>query len=100
MSDHINNLSSEELDIQLHSYKKMLDWENTTESTKKWWEAMESKWSERKYLLVHLAKELAEKEVTITEFFLAYVYTSTDSVREVLEHLDKIKVKKEDYKTH
>ncbi len=83
---------------KLEEVKKKLDWDNTTGSAKKWWEAFESENKTRMALVLRLAEELAVRNATITEFFLAYVYSNTDNIQANLYYLDYTRLKKEEEK--
>jgi type IV secretory pathway TraG/TraD family ATPase VirD4 len=84
--DQINN--------KLAEVKGKLDWENTTGSARKWWEAFENENKTRTALVLRLAEELAYRKATITEFFLAYVYSNTDNIQANLSYLDYTRLKK------
>jgi type IV secretory pathway TraG/TraD family ATPase VirD4 len=81
---------------KLTEVKKALDWENTTGSAKKWWEAFETENKTRTGLVLRLAEELKTRKATITEFFLAYVYSNTDNIQANLHYLDYTRLKKEE----
>ncbi len=81
---------------KLEETKKNLDWENTTGSAKKWWEAFENENKHRVALVLRLAEELSNRKATITEFFLAYVYSNTDNIQANLYYLDYTRLKKEE----
>ncbi len=83
---------------KLEAIKKTLDWENTTGSARKWWEAFENENKHRLALVLRLAEELANRKATITEFFLAYVYSNTDNIQANLHYLDYTRLKKEEEK--
>lgn len=81
---------------RISDVKLLLDWRNTTGGARKWWEAFEEENSQRLALIVRLAEELAVRKATITEFFLAYVYSNVDNIRAILYYLDYTRVKKQD----
>lgn len=83
---------------KLIEVKKALDWDNTTGSARKWWEAFENENKHRNALVLRLAEELANRKATITEFFLAYVYSNTDNIQANLSYLDYTRLKKEEEK--
>ena len=83
---------------KLTETKKQLDWENTTGSARKWWEAFETENKHRNALVLRLAEELSIRKATITEFFLAYVYSNTDNIQANLCYLDYTRLKKEEEK--
>jgi hypothetical protein len=90
--------SAEQIDKKLVEVKKNLDWDNTTGSARKWWEAFENENKTRTPLVLRLAEELQVRKATITEFFLAYVYSNTDNIQANLSYLDYTRLKKEDDK--
>jgi hypothetical protein len=88
--------SDEEIRSQLERVKKEnLDWENTTKTAREWWTAFEQENLVRFVLVLRLAEELRYRRATITEFFLAYVYSNTDSIQANLHYLDYSRLKKQ-----
>jgi type IV secretory pathway TraG/TraD family ATPase VirD4 len=90
--------SEDQIRTKLDEVKKTLDWDNTTGSARKWWEAFESENKNRLNLVLRLAEELQNRKATITEFFLAYVYSNTDNIQANLCYLDYTRLKKEEEK--
>jgi type IV secretory pathway TraG/TraD family ATPase VirD4 len=90
--------SDAQVSSKLDEVKKNLDWDNTTGSARKWWEAFESENKTRMPLVLRLAEELQVRKATITEFFLAYVYSNTDNIQANLSYLDYTRLKKEEEK--
>jgi type IV secretion system protein VirD4 len=90
--------SDDKVKTQLEEVRAKLDWENTTGSARKWWEAFESENKFRLALVLRLAEELLVRKATITEFFLAYVYSNTDNIQANLHYLDYTRLKKEEEK--
>ncbi|NES19674.1 MAG: hypothetical protein F6K41_12270 [Symploca sp. SIO3E6] len=88
--------TDEQILERLEEIKIALDWENTTGSAKKWWEAFEGENTHRVALVLRLAEELANRKATITEFFLAYVYSNTDNIQANLSYLEYTRLKKEE----
>ena len=74
--------------------KVKIDHPATTGSALKWWGAFEEENKHRLALVLRLAEELAGREATITEFFLAYVYSNTENIQANLHYLDYITLKK------
>jgi type IV secretory pathway TraG/TraD family ATPase VirD4 len=83
--------SSAEIKELLEQAKKKLDWENTTGVAREWWEAFEAQNQENLATVLMLTLELLSRQATITEFFLAYVYSDVDSVEENLKYLDQMR---------
>jgi hypothetical protein len=86
-------------DIQLKSRleeikREQLDWNNTTGSARSWWTKLEQDKQKRLDTVVRLAEELMVRKSTITEFFLAYVYSNTDDIMANLHYLDYTRIKK------
>lgn len=92
------NLSPADLDRELEKLRHQLDWDNTTGSARKWWQAFEDENKDRKPLVLKLMQELNGRKppCTITEFFLAYVYSNTDNIQANLHYLDYTRLKKEE----
>ena len=81
---------------KLDEVKRQLDWDNTTGSARKWWEAFEAGNADRLELVMRLAEELAVKKATITEFFLARLYSNTDNIQANIHYLDYTRRKNEE----
>jgi len=88
--------SDSEVSELLNKTRANLDWDQTTGSARKWWEAFESENKTRLPLVLRLAEELQNRKATITEFFLAYVYSNTDNIQANLSYLDYTRLKKEE----
>lgn len=65
-----------------------LDWDNTTGDARKWWEAFEDENKTRIALVLKVAQEISDRGASITDFFLAYVYSNTDNIQATLAYLD------------
>jgi ATP-dependent Clp protease ATP-binding subunit ClpX len=81
---------------KLKEVKSLIGWSDTAGSAKKWWEAFEGENQQRMALVLRLAEELLWRKATITEFFLAYVYSNTDNIQANLSYLDYTRLKKEE----
>jgi ATP-dependent Clp protease ATP-binding subunit ClpX len=90
--------SQEKIVVRLEQVKSQIGWGETTGSAKKWWEAFEKENQHRLSLVLKLAEELLVRKGTITEFFLAYVYSNTDNIQANLHYLDYTRLKKEEEK--
>lgn len=88
--------TAEQIETLLSDVKKELDWDNTTGSARQWWTAFEEENKTRMPLVLRLAEELKNRKATITEFFLAYVYSNTDNIMANLHYLDYVRIKKEE----
>jgi ATP-dependent Clp protease ATP-binding subunit ClpX len=73
-----------------------LEWPETTGSARKWWDAFETENAQRLRLVLKLCEELAQRKATITEFFLAYVYSNTDNIQANLHYLDYVRLKRQE----
>lgn len=93
----LNSMSAEQLLDRLGVLKvQKLSWNETSGSARRWWTAFEEENSgARLRLVVRLAEELAVRNASITEFFLAYVYSNTDNIQANLHYLDYTRLKKE-----
>jgi len=65
-----------------------LDWDNTTGDARKWWEAFEDENKTKIALVLKVAQEISDRGASITDFFLAYVYSNTDNIQATLAYLD------------
>ena len=83
---------------RLEEIKKGLEWDKTTGSARKWWLAFENENKHRPGLVLRLAEELQIRKATVTEFFLAYVYSNTDNIQANLSYLDYTRLKREEEK--
>ena len=91
--------SDEEVRNALEEIKtENLDWDNTTGSARKWWEAFENENKDRPALVFRLAEELRSRKASITDFFLSYVYSNTDNIQANLHYLDYKRLKDESEK--
>jgi ATP-dependent Clp protease ATP-binding subunit ClpX len=86
--------SDEELWNGIEALKNdRLGWKDTTGSARKWWESFEQENRHRPALIHRLAEELRNRKATISEFFLAYVYSNTDNIQANLHYLDYKRLK-------
>jgi hypothetical protein len=90
------NMGDKEIRARLEEVKRRLDWDNTTGSARSWWQAFEDENQHRLPVVLRLAEELIQRKATITEFFLAYVYSNTDNIQANLFYLDFTRLKKEE----
>jgi len=81
---------------QIDTVKAGLGWAETTGSAFRWWEAFEKANCARLPLVLRLVEELRQREATITELFLAYVYSNTDNIQGTLFVLDYSRIKKQE----
>lgn len=89
--------SEEEVRKKLEEVKvEKLEWNNTTGSARKWWEAFENENKTRIALVLRLGEELSNRKSTITDFFLAYVYSNTENIQANLHYLDYTRLKKDE----
>jgi type IV secretory pathway TraG/TraD family ATPase VirD4 len=81
--------SDEQLWTALEEVKvKYLDWENTVGDARQWWLAFEEENKHRIALVLKVAQEIQKRGATVTDFFLAYVYSNTDNIQATLAYLD------------
>jgi len=84
-------MTPEEIQARLEELKAELGWESTTGVAREWWETFEAQNSDKLGLVITLGEEIKKRDATITEFFLAYLYSNTDSIEGNLEYLEKMK---------
>jgi ATP-dependent Clp protease ATP-binding subunit ClpX len=85
--------SEHRVQARLDQVQAAIDWEHTTDSARRWWEAFIHEHQQRKPLVLRLAEELAVRKATITEFFLCYVYSNTDNIQANLHYMDYTRLK-------
>lgn len=71
-----------------------IGWNSFQGKAHKWWVAFERENLNRITLVFRLSQELAIRYGTITDFFLAYVYSDTDNIQANLHYLDFTRHKK------
>ena len=91
--------SRERIRQRLDDVMQKIEWSNTTGSARKWWSEFQRENRQKLSLILRLAEELASRNATVTEFFLAYVYSNTDSIQANLLYLDYTRLKKEHDRT-
>lgn len=89
-SDAVSKLASKK---RLQELKEEIGWRRTEGSARKWWSTFETENESRLGLVEKLAQELRERKATISEFFLAYVYSNTDNIQANLHYLDYWRIK-------
>lgn len=82
------------IDDRLDAVKREIGWEESTGSARKWWSEFERENKRQTTLVLLLAEEINSRSATISDFFLAYVYSNTDNLQAVLYYLDYSKAKK------
>jgi hypothetical protein len=91
--------SKEQIRARLEEFKERLDWAGTMGSAKTWWEYfMENEDNGKLNLVLRLAEELAVRRATITEFYVACMFSTTRNVQANLHYLDYRRLKKEEKK--
>ena len=85
--------SDEEISKKYAEVKSLLNWENTTEKPKEWWEGFEDENQHRKPLILRVAEELKNRKATISEFHLTYTHSNIDNIQANLCYLDYTRLK-------
>jgi hypothetical protein len=81
---------------RLDEVLEKIDWANTNGSARKWWSAFEVENQKQLPLVLRLAEEIAARQATITDFFLANVYSNCpDNIEVTLAYLDYMRLKKQ-----
>lgn len=83
---------------KIEEVKSELEWESTSGSARKWWEAFEAENHHRLPIVLRLAEELRNRKATITEFFLAYCFSNCDNIQANLHYLDYVRLKQAEEK--
>ncbi len=92
----VHGWSNDKIVHKLEDVKDTLDFVNCTDSARRWWEAFENENKSRLPLVLRLAEELANRNATITEFFLAHVYSNSDNIQANLFFLDYTRLKQKE----
>ena len=90
------HMKKADIRVRLEEVKRSLDWAGTNDSARRWWQLFEEENKHRIALVLRLAEELANRKATITEFFLAYVYSNTDNTQANLHYLDYTRLRREE----
>lgn len=69
-------------------------WEQTTGSARKWWTDFEGESKTNPRVVIRVLEELVKRKATITEFFLAFVYSQTANIQANLHYLDYTRLKR------
>lgn len=85
--------SSEAIFNEIEEVKNSLAYDKTSGSARKWWDTFEKENNHRPALILRLCEELKNREATIGDFFLAYVYSNTDNIQANLHYFDYAKLK-------
>jgi hypothetical protein len=88
--------SEERIRQQLDETMQEIGWAETTDSAARWWTEFLKENGQRLSLCLRLAEELKNRAATITEFFLAYVYSNTDNIQANLHYLDYVRLKRQE----
>jgi formylglycine-generating enzyme required for sulfatase activity len=93
----VRGWTDEQTRVRLEEVKAQLDWGNTAGSIREWWEAFEHENQHRLALVLRSAEELAERNVTITEFHRAFDLSKANDIRANLFYLDYLRLTTEKY---
>lgn len=91
-------MSMDQVRAKIEEVKSELEWESTSGSARKWWEAFEAENHHRLPIVLRLAEELRNRKATITEFFLAYCFSNCDNIQANLHYLDYVRLKQAEEK--
>jgi hypothetical protein len=89
-------MNDDHIRARVKEVKKRLDWASTTASAQAWWQAFEQENQHRLALVLRPTEELANRNATITEFFLAYCHANTDNIQAVLSYLDYTRLREDE----
>ncbi|MGH9837660.1 MAG: formylglycine-generating enzyme family protein [Blastocatellia bacterium] len=80
---------------RLDEVKAKLDWENTAEEARAWWESFEQQNQHRLALVLRLAEELVNRKATIAGFHTSFGHSAVKDIRANLLYLDYTRLKAE-----
>lgn len=81
-------MTERELRATLEQIKIRLEWEQTEGVAREWWEAFESQNKDQLPTVLTLCEELEKRNCSITEFFMAFVNSKSDSIPGILQFID------------
>lgn len=87
----------EEIKLDSIGYDKRANWSILAKpetSATKWWSAFEEENREKPKLLLRLCEEIQQRNTSIFEFYMAFIYANVDSIQCVLHYLDYILCKR------
>lgn len=87
--------SDEQIAERYRKVRELLDWAATSGPARRWWKSFEARNVDHMPQVLRLSEVLFARRATITEFFLAYVYSNTDNLQANLHYLDYTRLKKE-----
>jgi hypothetical protein len=82
------DLSPEQLREQIELGRNQIGFAEAYESARKWWKAFENENQKNPKLILKLIDTLCRRKASITELFLAYVYSGVDNILANLQFLD------------
>lgn len=78
---------------RISSVKERLSWEECHPKAKKWWCRFEKDNGHRSTLVLRVVEELLDREVTLNEFFFAYVWSNTENIQANLDFIDLVRTR-------
>lgn len=88
------HLAPDTLKAVIEEGRRGIGWDTTTGSARRWWEAFEAENQDRLGLVHRMVHELTVRKVSITDYFLAYVYGNTDDLQATLHYMDYTRLRK------
>lgn len=89
--------SADKIAAKLAEVEAKIGYQSTVNSSAcKWWSAFKKENDQKISLVLRLSEELLIRKATVTDFFLAYVYSNTDNIQANLFYLDYTTLKKEE----
>lgn len=76
----------------------LIGYKESSDSARKWWDTFKAENQVRLRVVAELQREIFRRKATLTEFFLAYIYSNTDNIQANLHYLDYTRLKKEEEK--
>lgn len=89
--DSAEALADDDVPRAISCVKDQLGWNSLEGIAREWWETFESQNPDKSRLILALLLEIRQREATIYEFFVAYVYSDSEDIVSNLEFLAKMK---------
>lgn len=88
--------SESQLKSKIEQLRLSLGWKDKSDSASKWWNAFEETNKTKLTLVLRVLEELVVRKATITEFYLAFIYSNIENIQGVLAYLDYSRIKKDE----
>jgi hypothetical protein len=75
-----------------HGLRKAIDWDGATSSARTFWEQVEAQ--STRGTVFYLATEIVKRKATLTEYFMAFIYSGSSDIAAVFHYMEYLRRKK------